>query len=607
MRTLSVIALATATIGASLFAAGPAAAANPSVTINDEYAVESVPGQKNLLVPLTLSGRADVTVQVQWSTSNGTATAGTDFVSASGTTSFSVGQTRRDITLQLLGDDTAEPDEKFTVKVTGVTGATIADGTAEVLVIDDEGSGGSQEPVRDCNDNYAYTTDAFSATAGHCTHTVRNGADDDGDRSAAAQVGGPDCNDAAAAVKPGAVEVAGDGIDNNCDGITDSGPRNCTDNNPYTTDTYSRNRAVCTHALILTADRDADTSAAAQVGGADCNDANPAVRPGTAEVPGNSVDDNCDGLIDDGRQGPPPVTDGVTVIPGSPLYCPAGDACMQVVVRCAGTPPVRGYVAIGAPTAPVRGVLVMFTGARGQNYWGVEDETVVDDLQAEGFEVDRVAWPDGWGELAQGPTGSDIAGCRPSTITKWLHDTRYVPLGLSGAVGECGFCVGGNSGGSTQAAYGLSEYGLDKIVDAAVLTSGPALAALAEGCLGVPAQYSFDAASRGQVDKSYGSSLASGNPCTNKNPAWEAIWREDSIVDGANDLVHPTTRLDFIQGGLDTSSTPPGVDLYIDRLTAAGSPLLSKTVYPNAGHGLKPMLGDPAARQGIIDAFAWSP
>ena len=32
----------------------------------------------------------------------------------------------------------------------------------------------------------------------------------------------------------------------------------------------------------------------------DCNDGNAAVRPGTPEVCGNKIDDNCDGQVDEG-------------------------------------------------------------------------------------------------------------------------------------------------------------------------------------------------------------------------------------------------------------------------------------------------------------------
>ena len=47
-------------------------------------------------------------------------------------------------------------------------------------------------------------------------------------------------------------------------------------------------------------DADGDGYPAATCGGTDCNDANPAIHPGAAEVCGNGVDENCSGVADEG-------------------------------------------------------------------------------------------------------------------------------------------------------------------------------------------------------------------------------------------------------------------------------------------------------------------
>src|SRR4029077_21122692 len=65
-------------------------------------------------------------VTVNYSTVNGTATAGTDYVAASGTVTFVPGDTSEPITLQILGDTLAEFNEKFTVTLSAPTNATLA-------------------------------------------------------------------------------------------------------------------------------------------------------------------------------------------------------------------------------------------------------------------------------------------------------------------------------------------------------------------------------------------------------------------------------------------------------------------------------------------------
>jgi len=76
-----------------------------------------------------------------------------------------------------------------------------------------------------------------------------------------------DCNDANAAINPGAAEVCGDGVDNDCDGAVDEG---------------------------FDADGDGYSSCRG-----DCNDANAAIHPGATETC-NGADDNCNGQADEG-------------------------------------------------------------------------------------------------------------------------------------------------------------------------------------------------------------------------------------------------------------------------------------------------------------------
>lgn len=63
--------------------------------------------------------------------------------------------------------------------------------------------------------------------------------------------------------------------------------------------------AVAQYAGFYRLDADADGAFTATLGaGADCNDHVAAVRPGAAEIPGNRVDDDCDGFADETAGGP---------------------------------------------------------------------------------------------------------------------------------------------------------------------------------------------------------------------------------------------------------------------------------------------------------------
>ena len=79
------------------------------------------------------------TVAVDYATSDGTATAGSDYGATSGTLSFAPGETSKTVNVPVTGDTTDEPDETFTLTLSNASGgATISNASATGTIIDDD-------------------------------------------------------------------------------------------------------------------------------------------------------------------------------------------------------------------------------------------------------------------------------------------------------------------------------------------------------------------------------------------------------------------------------------------------------------------------------------
>ncbi|MEX2139371.1 MAG: Calx-beta domain-containing protein [Pirellulales bacterium] len=106
-------------------------------------------GHSSLAVfTVSLSEPSASPVTVAYSTSNGSASAGGDYIAASGTLTFAPGQTTRTILVQTLGDAQSESAETFTVNLSNAVGATIADGQGVGTIQDND----PIEPTLSIND-----------------------------------------------------------------------------------------------------------------------------------------------------------------------------------------------------------------------------------------------------------------------------------------------------------------------------------------------------------------------------------------------------------------------------------------------------------------------
>ncbi|MBU0552112.1 hypothetical protein KKB55_22715 [Myxococcota bacterium] len=155
-------------------------------------------------------------------------------------------------------------------------------------------------PNEECNDQR------------RCVAQIARCADGDGDGYGQGCQQGADCDDGDANIHPGATELCGDGIDQDCsgrdldcgandndgDGVTDA-EGDCDDNNPNVS---PRQAEVPYNGLdddcnVQTSDDDLDRDGylAVEAGGDDCDDRASHINPEGRDIPGNGIDEDCDG------------------------------------------------------------------------------------------------------------------------------------------------------------------------------------------------------------------------------------------------------------------------------------------------------------------------
>jgi len=111
----------------------------PTLSIADLSVTEGNGAHAHFMFIVTLDRAATEPVTVAYSTANGTARAGRDYLASSGTVTFAPGETSKMVHVDIKGDLLAEGNETLKLKLSNATGATIGDGTAIGTIIDDDG------------------------------------------------------------------------------------------------------------------------------------------------------------------------------------------------------------------------------------------------------------------------------------------------------------------------------------------------------------------------------------------------------------------------------------------------------------------------------------
>ena len=122
----------------------------PQLAIADVTVSEGDSGTGDAVFNVSLSEAGGEMVTVGFATADGTAIAGTDYQAASGTLTFTVGETALQITVSVIGDIVREPDETFVVTLSDPQNATLADATATGTIATDDDPSAPGQVFRDC-------------------------------------------------------------------------------------------------------------------------------------------------------------------------------------------------------------------------------------------------------------------------------------------------------------------------------------------------------------------------------------------------------------------------------------------------------------------------
>jgi hypothetical protein len=170
------------------------------------------------------------------------------------------------------------------------------------------------------------------------------------------------------------------------------------------------------------------------------------------------------------------------------IECPAvglrGATCEAVTVACPEVQNYTAYLKIFTPATPV-GFVMLGTGGLGTGLY--EDDTygqlTIQKLFDNGYTVAEISFGtpfvsaktqpvQGW-QVDTNGAGMRKAACRYATIAYWIKEEKTPSKP---------FCVSGNSAGSAVIGYGLSHYGIDKVLNFALLSSGPPFSRLDYAC-----------------------------------------------------------------------------------------------------------------------------
>ncbi|WP_374057830.1 putative Ig domain-containing protein [Xanthomonas sp. WHRI 6108] len=150
----------------------------PALSIDDVSVNEGNSGTTTATFTVSLSAASGQTVSVNYITADGTATAGSDYAARSGTLTFAPGVTAQGVAITVNGDTAVEPNETFSVGLSGASNASIARANGTGTIVNDDVVvvvGPASLPAATAGSAYSQTLSASGGTAPH-TFAITAGA-----------------------------------------------------------------------------------------------------------------------------------------------------------------------------------------------------------------------------------------------------------------------------------------------------------------------------------------------------------------------------------------------------------------------------------------------
>ena len=147
-----------------LLATSVAAQQSPSISVRDAVVVEGNSGTAQATFVVVLSGPTSQSVSFSFATSNGTATAGSDYVATTGAATFAPGEVEKPVVVLVNGDTVDEAQETFFLDISNVQNATVSSNRGNGFIVDDDGPTISINDVSVTEGNSATKAATFTLT-----------------------------------------------------------------------------------------------------------------------------------------------------------------------------------------------------------------------------------------------------------------------------------------------------------------------------------------------------------------------------------------------------------------------------------------------------------